>query len=110
MTHTIFDQISKLRSRSGASFRRENWHKSRANQNEQGRFGLVHRVRSAVEFWIGNRLRECIRCRGCQGEVAPFETHCPRCGQGNPARVSPIAVVYLALGFVVLAFTLWLLF
>jgi hypothetical protein len=110
MTHSIFEQISKLRSRSGASLRHENWHKSRANQIENGRFTSVHRACSSIELWIRNRLGECVRCRGCQSEVAPFETNCPRCGQANPAQVSVIAVVYLAIGFALLALTLWLIF
>jgi hypothetical protein len=110
MTHSIFDQISKLRSHSGASIRREKWHKPSANQNEQGWIAQVHRVRGYVEQWIRNRVRECVRCRGCQSEVLPFETICPTCGQANPAKVSPVAVVYLAIGFAILTFTLWLIF
>jgi hypothetical protein len=68
--------------------------------------GLAQRVRSSVEDWIRNQLRESVRCRGCRSEVTPFESHCPKCGQANPAKVSTIAVVYLAIAFVILAVVL----
>jgi hypothetical protein len=110
MAQSIFDQISKLRSRTGASIRREKWHPSCANENEHGWLARVQRVRDYVEPWIRNRLRECVRCRGCQSEVLPLETICPKCGQANPAKVSPVAVVYLGIGFAILTFTLWLIF
>ena len=76
----------------------------------QSSIGLAERVRSSIKPWIRNRLRECVRCRGCQSDVAPFEPICPRCGQANPAKVSPIAVVYLAIGFAFLTLMLWLIF
>jgi hypothetical protein len=110
MTHSIFEQISKLRSRTGASIRGEKCHPSFANQPEHGWLARVQRVRDYVEPWIRNRVRECVRCRGCQSDVLPLETICPRCGQANPAKVSPIAVVYLAIGFAILTFALWILF
>jgi hypothetical protein len=110
MTHSNFDLFSKLLSRSGAAFRRENWHKSRANQDEHGWFARVLHLRRSIELWIRNRLHECVRCRGCQSEVSIFEPYCPRCGQAYPARVSTTAVVYLAIGFAFLTFMLWFLF
>jgi hypothetical protein len=76
----------------------------------QSSIGLAERVRGCLGQWIRNRLRECVRCRGCQSEVLPFETICPRCGQANPAKVSIVAVVYLAIGFALLTFTFWILF
>ncbi len=76
----------------------------------QSSSGFAQRVCSSIEHWLRHRLRECVRCRGCQSEVAPFESICPRCGQANPARVSISGVVYLALGFVFLAVTLSFLF
>jgi hypothetical protein len=72
--------------------------------------GLAQRVCGSIEHWFRNRLRECVRCRGCQSEVAPLESICPRCGQANPATVSTSGVVYLALGFAFLAVTLSFLF
>jgi hypothetical protein len=66
------------------------------------------RVLGCIEDWIRNRLRECVRCRGCQGEVAPLESNCPRCGQANPAKVSITAVVYLAIGFALVTIALWI--
>lgn len=44
-------------------------------------------------------------CRECGEEVSPFIKYCPHCGQGDPARVSPAAVVCLVMGIGVLAIT-----
>jgi hypothetical protein len=54
-----------------------------------------------------NRLQECVHCRECQSEVEPFASHCPRCGQANPAKVSATAAIYPAFGgFLVLLLAL----
>ena len=61
---------------------------------------LPARVRVSIVRWIQSRMQECTRCRECETEITPFASHCPKCGQANPARVSTSAVVYLAIGFV----------
>ena len=61
---------------------------------------MTDRIRSTVQHWIHCRMQECVRCRECDSTVTPWASLCPRCGQANPARVSPAAGVYLALAFV----------
>ena len=61
------------------------------------------RVRNSVKRWMHSRLQECIHCRECESEVEPFASHCPRCGQANPAKVSASAAVYPALGGILVA-------
>ena len=58
-----------------------------------------------VRLWFHRRIQECVRCAQCDAAVSPWDSHCPRCGQENPARVSASAAVYLVIGFVVLAVT-----
>jgi hypothetical protein len=54
-----------------------------------------------------SRLQECVHCRECNSEVTPFASHCPRCGQANPAKVSASAAIYPAFGgFLVLLLAL----
>jgi len=67
---------------------------------------LAGRVRHFVRQWFGDRMRECIHCCECENTVTPWDSHCPRCGQENPARVSPLAAVYLVLAFALLALIL----
>jgi hypothetical protein len=50
-----------------------------------------------------SRLQECVHCRECESAVEPFASHCPRCGQANPAKVSASAAVYPALGGILVA-------
>jgi hypothetical protein len=59
--------------------------------------GLWFRVRNCVEQWVHSRLQECIHCRECDSEIKPFVTHCPTCGQANPAKVSATAAIYPAI-------------
>jgi hypothetical protein len=61
------------------------------------------RIRTAVPQWFQRRLDECVHCRQCESVVTPWESYCPNCGQGDPARLSPSAAVYLVLGFALLA-------
>jgi hypothetical protein len=69
--------------------------------------GLWWRVRSRVEQWVHSRLDECVHCRECDSEVKPFASHCPKCGQANPAKVSATAAIYPAFGgFLVLLLAL----
>jgi hypothetical protein len=61
------------------------------------------RIRRSIKQWFQNRLQECVHCSQCSGAVTPWDSHCPICGQQDPARLSPSAGVYLVLGFVLLA-------
>jgi hypothetical protein len=61
---------------------------------------------SSIKQWFHERLHECVRCCECESAVTPWDSHCPTCGQENPARVSASAAAYLVLGFVFLAFIL----
>jgi len=67
--------------------------------------GLFFRVRNSVEQWMHSRLQECIHCRECGSEITPFATHCPTCGQANPAKVSATGIVYPAIvaGFLLIS-------
>lgn len=67
---------------------------------------LAGRIRSSVKEWFHCRMQECVRCCECGGAVSPWDSHCPTCGQENPARVSASAVVFLVLGFALLSLTL----
>ena len=58
--------------------------------------GLMYRVRTSVEQWMHNRWQECIHCRECDSQIKPFATHCPTCGQANPAKVSATAAIRAA--------------
>lgn len=71
--------------------------------------GLMWRVRSSVEQWMHCRLQECVHCRECESEITPFVSHCPICGQANPAKVSASAAVYPALGGILVALLAWVL-
>jgi len=64
---------------------------------------LAGRVPEPVKQWFRSRLRECVHCCQCEGDVTPWDTYCPNCGQRNPARIAACAPLYLALGFVLLA-------
>ena len=68
--------------------------------------GLLLRVRNSVEQWVHSRLQECVHCRECKSQVKPFETHCPICGQANPAKVSATAAIYPAIVSVLLMIAL----
>ena len=72
--------------------------------------GLPDYSRGSIVRWFQTRMRECVHCRECQNLIIPFVSHCPKCGQVNPAKVSVSAAVYLALGFAVLTLTLPFLF
>jgi hypothetical protein len=63
----------------------------------QSSSGLMWRVRSSIKHWMHSRLEECVHCRGCDSEVTPFVSHCPKCGQANPAKVSATAAIYPAI-------------
>jgi hypothetical protein len=43
-------------------------------------------------------MEECIHCRECGNEVSLVASHCPSCGQSNPAKVSLSAAVCLTVG------------
>ena len=68
---------------------------------------LTNRVRESVKRWFQNRLQECVRCFECHGAVSPWDTNCPTCGQGNPARVSASAGIYLGIAFGAAALVVW---
>ena len=68
-------------------------------------FGFVGGWRNAIVRWLQARVQECGHCAQCQGKVMPFASHCPNCGQANPAKVSTSAALYLAVGLVLLVFT-----
>src|SRR5262245_10396666 len=55
---------------------------------------------SSMKHWFQSRTQECIRCSACEDAISPWASHCPTCGQVNPARVSATAGIYLAIGFV----------
>jgi hypothetical protein len=57
-----------------------------------------------------NRLQECVHCRECQSEITPFVTHCPKCGQPDPAKVSATAALYPAIVGVFLTLAMLLAF
>jgi hypothetical protein len=67
-------------------------------------FGFVGGWRDAIVQWIQARIQECVHCAECQSKVMPFASHCPNCGQANPAKVSTSAALCLAVGFVFLVF------
>jgi hypothetical protein len=64
------------------------------------------RIVSSMMHWFHSRIQECIRCSACENAIRPWASHCPICGQANPARVSPTASIYLVLGFVLLTSTM----
>jgi hypothetical protein len=68
--------------------------------------GLPGRRHSSIVEWFQTRIQECVHCTECQNVIIPFTSHCPKCGQANPAKVSISAALYLALGFAFLTFTL----
>jgi hypothetical protein len=45
--------------------------------------------------WLLARGNECFQCRDCDRKIGPFESICPNCGAGNPARItiSPVATL-----------------
>ena len=65
-------------------------------------YKIAGRIFSSIKRWLRSRMQECIRCSECENAVSPWASHCPTCGQANPARVSATAGVYLALGIVLL--------
>jgi hypothetical protein len=69
-------------------------------------FDIAGRILSSLKRWFHSRTQECIRCSECENAVTPWASHCPTCGQANPARVSASAGIYLAVGFVLLTSTL----
>jgi hypothetical protein len=72
-------------------------------------FGFVGSWRRAIVRWIQARIHECAHCAECQSRVMPFASHCPNCGQANPAKLLTSAAFYLAAGFVFLAFSCFVL-
>jgi hypothetical protein len=68
--------------------------------------GLHAVVRDSIRQWFNNRVQECFHCSQCDARVTPFATHCPNCGQTNPAKVSTSAVVGMIIGFVVVTLLL----
>ena len=68
--------------------------------------GISGRILSSMKHWFRCRIQECIRCSECDGTISPWTSHCPTCGQANPAKVSATVGIYLALGFVVVTLTL----
>jgi uncharacterized paraquat-inducible protein A len=73
------------------------------------RSGLPRRSHGSVMRWLRGRMQECVQCSDCQSSIAPFTSHCPNCGQANPAKVSVSAAVYLVLGFALLILMLFVL-
>ena len=67
---------------------------------------LAGRIRGSIQQWFRSRMYECVHCWQCDGDVTPWDTCCPICGQRNPVRLSPSAGVSLVLGFLVLAIVL----
>jgi hypothetical protein len=67
-------------------------------------FGFVSGWGNAIMRWFQARIQECVHCAECQSKVMPFASHCPNCGQANPAKVSTSAALGLAVGIVLLAF------
>ena len=61
-------------------------------------YEITGRILSALKHWFHSRMRECVRCIQCENAVTPWASHCPTCGQKNPARVSGSAGIYLAIG------------
>jgi len=61
--------------------------------------GSWRRVGHSIELWCKARTQECVRCRECGSDVTLLASHCPSCGQANPAKVSLSAAVYLTIGF-----------
>jgi len=68
--------------------------------------GFLYRVRNCARHWLHSRLQECVHCRDCGSDITPFASHCPKCGQGNPAKVSATAAVYPAIVGVLLMIAL----
>jgi uncharacterized OB-fold protein len=64
------------------------------------------RVLSSAKHWLHCRKQEATHCRECDSPVIPWASHCPNCGQANPAKVSATAAIYLALAFALLTLTL----
>jgi hypothetical protein len=62
--------------------------------------------RDSILKWFQARVFECVHCSDCQSTVLPFASHCPKCGQANPARVSNTAAIFFALGIVFVTLTL----
>jgi hypothetical protein len=71
---------------------------------------IARRATDSIKRWFHSRLQECRRCSQCEGEITPWASYCPTCGQANPAKVSASAGVYLTLGIVSLALVLTVLF
>ena len=68
--------------------------------------GFLYRVRDCARQWFHSRWQECVHCRECGSEITPFASHCPKCGQANPAKVSATAVIYPAIVSVLLLIAL----
>ena len=69
-------------------------------------YRIAGRIFSSMHHWLRSRMHECIRCSECESAITPWASHCPTCGQVNPARVSATVGIYLAFGFVLLTATL----
>jgi uncharacterized OB-fold protein len=67
---------------------------------------LAGRIRGSVKQWLHDRLQECLHCSECGAAVTPWDSHCPQCGQENPARVSASAAIGLVIGTLCLAFAI----
>jgi hypothetical protein len=61
------------------------------------------RIGGFTKQWFHDRLQESVHCSECESAVTPWDSHCPNCGQENPARVSASAAVFMVLGFAFVA-------
>jgi hypothetical protein len=73
------------------------------------RSGISDRIVRSSKHWLHRRLQEFTHCSECDRAINPCASHCPTCGQANPARVSSSVGIFLTLGIVLLTSTLCLL-
>ena len=59
------------------------------------RFG--NQLRSSAAAIIEDWRHQCTHCRECQEKVTPFVAFCPKCGQKDPAQLSPSLPLVLCL-------------
>lgn len=67
---------------------------------------VFQRVRCFIGHSIHHHAEKCFHCCECEKAVSPWDPYCPHCGQADPSRVSKTAVVYLVIGFVLVALVL----
>lgn len=75
-----------------------------------GRIASSGRIMQGFKQWLLSRWQECVRCSECQQPVLPFDSLCPNCGQANPAKISVLAGIYLAVGLGLVAGILFCVF